>query len=201
MPSRTFPLLLALSCGASVSGFIVGQTLKLVAATHPRAGSCSMQVDDLPVSMSSTLSELREFIAERDLLIKTTGKGRTKQVIYDELVSLLTTSEATSADAEQAAMDQAAAKDEGSEEDEDEAAAAAAVAEAAAAAEEAEMAAVKTEASAVEEAAAKPAEAERPAAEQVTKKSADVIREVLPDFRPDVDSFRYGRGQVGRYGR
>ena len=43
---------------------------------------------ELPLTSSSSLSEMRALIAERGLPIKTTGKGRSKKIIFAELVAL-----------------------------------------------------------------------------------------------------------------
>ena len=46
---------------------------------------------DLPVGPSSTLAELRAFIDDRGLDVKTSGKGRTKKIIYEEIVAMSST--------------------------------------------------------------------------------------------------------------
>ena len=47
---------------------------------------CCNLMHELPITKSSTLADLRAFISDNSLDVKTTGKGRTKAVIYREIV-------------------------------------------------------------------------------------------------------------------
>ena len=135
---------------------------------------------DLPVSKSSTLSELRAVIAERGLDIKTTGKGRTKKVIFKELVALCLSDDGCETSAEGADMAREVAQAAKVAEDD-------AAQEAAAAA--AQIAA--TQAAVAEEAAelelAVEAEAEAEAAETAVAEAAvaAAAAETAADFATD----------------
>jgi len=80
---------LGLLCVGADALRLVGRlpSLRVTAAVAPRHYRCCMQAD-LPISDKSTLADLRAFISERGLDVKTTGKGRTKKVIYSELVAM-----------------------------------------------------------------------------------------------------------------
>lgn len=52
------------------------------------ARSCSMMaVSDLPVSETSSLTELRAYIKEQGLDVKTSGAGRRKEEIYRDVIA------------------------------------------------------------------------------------------------------------------
>ena len=76
----------AILCAATASGFVIGRfrsPLPLALRCH----GCHLAAG-LPINESSTIAEMRAFIAEKGLDIKTTGKGRTKDVIYEEITNL-----------------------------------------------------------------------------------------------------------------
>ena len=136
---------------------------------------------DLPVSKSSTLSELRAVIAERGLDIKTTGKGRTKKVIFKELAALCLSDDGCEASAEGADMAREVAQAAKVAEDDS--------AQEAAAAAAAQIAATQT--AVAEEAAelelAVEAEAEAVAAETAVAEAAvaAAVAEMAADFATD----------------
>jgi hypothetical protein len=79
-------LMAAILCAATASGFVIGRfrsPLPLALRCH----GCHLAAG-LPINESSTIAEMRAFIAEKGLDIKTTGKGRTKDVIYEEITNL-----------------------------------------------------------------------------------------------------------------
>ena len=85
-------LLVALGL-ANVKGLLLGRVLPpVLARAQPRTSLHIMQ-SELPITSTSSLAEMRALIAERGLDVKTTGKGRTKEVIFKELVALCSSAE------------------------------------------------------------------------------------------------------------
>ena len=83
-------------------GLVLGPALPPIAlnfAARAPPRSLHMQ-SELPITASSSLAEMRALIADRGLLIKTTGKGRTKKVIFNELTALCSSAEGCDASAE-----------------------------------------------------------------------------------------------------
>eukprot|EP00326_Haptolina_ericina_P015436 CAMPEP_0181193540 /NCGR_PEP_ID=MMETSP1096-20121128/13872_1 /TAXON_ID=156174 ORGANISM="Chrysochromulina ericina, Strain CCMP281" /NCGR_SAMPLE_ID=MMETSP1096 /ASSEMBLY_ACC=CAM_ASM_000453 /LENGTH=267 /DNA_ID=CAMNT_0023283011 /DNA_START=10 /DNA_END=812 /DNA_ORIENTATION=- len=84
-------------------GLVLGPALPPIAlnfAARAPPRSLHMQ-SELPITASSSLAEMRALIADRAaLLIKTTGKGRTKKVIFNELTALCSSAEGCDASAE-----------------------------------------------------------------------------------------------------
>ena len=83
------------SC-VGASALLVGVRARRITLFQLSRCSCYLQAG-LPVSQDSSLAELRSFISERGLDIKTTGKGRTKAVIYDEIIALCSLQDLSSA--------------------------------------------------------------------------------------------------------
>jgi len=93
---------------AAASGLVVGRPLAPSLLPHaPRCSQCRMS---LPIDESSTIAQLRAFITEQGLDVKTTGKGRTKAVIYGEVVALCSSSGGAPAPAQAHADDAADAE-------------------------------------------------------------------------------------------
>ena len=111
-------LLLVLNLTTGACGLVLGRvapTISLDAhAALARSSQRSYQMQsDVPISPSSSLAEIRAIIAERGLDIKTTGKGRTKKIIFEELVALCASADGceVGSDAETTTAGAAAAKD------------------------------------------------------------------------------------------
>jgi hypothetical protein len=83
---RTLGVLLACALGAASGLRLTGVT---VPAAPTRSRACAPMACQQPISEESSLAEMRDYIAECGLDVKTTGKGRTKAVIYEELVAAL----------------------------------------------------------------------------------------------------------------
>ena len=69
---------------SSVATAFIVAPVKLPAASAVR-GSYRTANAEMVVSAKSTLAELRSFVAEKGLVIKTSGPGRTKAVIWTEI--------------------------------------------------------------------------------------------------------------------
>ena len=158
---------------AAIDGLHISRTPSWAGVAHSRVGR--LRAAELPISESSSLAELRAFVKEQGLEVKTSGPGRSKAVIYSDVMALVgETVDASPADepAAEVATDKAAteasAAAEAAEAAEVAKAAEAAEAAAAAAAEAAVAAATK----ASEEAAAK-AKAKAKASEEAAVKAAE----------------------------
>jgi hypothetical protein len=81
-----YHLMAAILCAATASGFVIGRFHSPLPVVL-RCQGCHLAAG-LPIDASSTIAEMRAFIAEQGLDIKTTGKGRTKDVIYEEITNL-----------------------------------------------------------------------------------------------------------------
>ena len=66
----------------------------------------------LPISSSSSLAELRGFIAARGLAVKTAGPGRSKAVIYGDILALMEAASIHGELTEQDSTPEAAAKED-----------------------------------------------------------------------------------------
>lgn len=135
---RSIGMVLMLLGLISIDGLQLSRTPSWVGIAS-RVGR--LRAAELPISESSSLAELREYIAEQGLDVKTSGPGRSKAVIYNDVLAMVggtVESAGTDEPAAEAATDKAATE----------------VAQAAEAAEAAEAAAAKASEEAVAAAAA-----------------------------------------------
>jgi hypothetical protein len=86
---------------AAVNGLLLSPSAPPRQLVTQRSSRCLLVASEpVPISKKSSLAELRAFIADQGLDVKTTGKGRTKAVIYEDVMALVDAQPPTPASAE-----------------------------------------------------------------------------------------------------